>query len=194
MFGKEIVIKERLYMRCFKEIVVIMIAMIALSGCAGKRTKTKPIKQQFVDSEVIKPLAKPLVLANKIVKKSAPFESHSHISRLPRNNYRLDQDKSLQVTISEYGYTRFYIEDERITDVFIYPQEDIGVRIHNQGYLVVVPKQSKESIEEEQNSSDEQIYVTVTGEHGTTQDLTLRFTGKAPEPVKFIKSNLGVTK
>jgi hypothetical protein len=60
-----------------------------------------------------------------------------------------------------------------------------------------VPKQLEENLEEnaeiEKKINSEKIYVTITGEHGTTQDFSLRFTGKTPEPVKFVKSNPGIT-
>ena len=60
-----------------------------------------------------------------------------------------------------------------------------------------MPKHLEENFEEngeiEKNHSSEKIYVTITGEHGTTQDFSLRFTGKTPEPVKFVKSNPGIT-
>ena len=58
-----------------------------------------------------------------------------------------------------------------------------------------MPKELEESLEDnreiESNINNDKVYVTITGEHGTTQDFSLRFTGKSPEPVKFIKSNLG---
>jgi hypothetical protein len=131
--------------------------------------------------------------------------------KLSANDYYLSPNESLSIKISKQGYTRFSIEDERITDVFVYPQESVQVRIHNQGYLVLVPNEKlfEESvlesgadlseidiaqIEEMKNFDeikDQEIYITITGELGTTQDFFLRFTGGRPEPVRFVKQKLG---
>ena len=172
----------------FKGKLVVMIAVLALSGCSSsKKIRSKNIKRPSVTSEIVQPQAKPSLLSQEI-------DNLLDLPTLPRNNYLLDQNKTLEIAISEYGYTRFFFEGERVTDVFVYPQENLEVRIHKQGYLNVVPKQQQESEEEEENSSTEIIYLTVTGENGTTQDFSLRFTGKSPEPVKFVKSSLGNNK
>jgi hypothetical protein len=102
-------------------------------------------------------------------------------------NYPLIPDKNLTVTIAASGYTRLSMEDERITDVFVYPQEALRVQIHDQGYLIIVPDQQLSG--GRGKSLKEQIHLTVTGENGTTQDLSLCFAGKNPEPVKFMKLN-----
>ena len=172
----------------FKGKLVVMIAVLALSGCSSsKGIRSKNIKRPSVTSETVQPQAKPSLLSQEI-------DNLLDLPTLPRNNYLLDQNKTLEIAISEYGYTRFFFEGERVTDVFVYPQENLEVRIHKQGYLIVVPKQQQDSEEEEENSSTEIIYLTVTGENGTTQDFSLRFTGKSPEPVKFVKSSLGNNK
>ena len=80
------------------------------------------------------------------------------------------------------------MDEERITDVFVYPQELLRVQIHNQGYLIVVPNLNLNNGED---TSKEKVFVTLTGEKGTTQDLSLSFTGKHPEPVGSVKLNLG---
>jgi hypothetical protein len=165
--------------------IVLLILATTLAGCAGRGVGTKHITQQAAAK--IQPASKTPVVKNK----SLGIKQLRQLSKLPRNSYRIDQSKSLEIAVSKYGYTRFSIEDERITDVFVYPQEDIQVRIHDQGYLVVVPKQLQESVEVGGSTSQEKIYATITGEHGTTQDFSLRFTGKSPEPVRFVKSNLG---
>ena len=174
-------------MMYLKTPILLLISAMTLGGCAGTGARAKHITQQAEANKIIQPAAKPLVVKSKSL---GAKQSYGQLSKLPRNSYRIDQSKSLEIAVSEYGYTRFSIEDERITDIFIYPQEDIQVRIHDQGYLVVVPKQVQESVEVESSTSKERIYATITGEHGTTQDFSLRFTGKAPEPVKFVKSNL----
>lgn len=102
--------------------------------------------------------------------------------------YKIDSAKMIPVSISNLGYTRFFFEGERITDIFVYPQESIQVQIHNQGYLIVVPQGLNDLDVEEK--LPESVYLTITGEEGTTQDVVLRFTGKSPEPVKFVKSGV----
>jgi hypothetical protein len=187
-----------------KTIAVILISVIGLSGCAGRGSRIRQIKQikqakeQEQKAEMITPLTEAqiqvayLKTANQ---KNVQKKELNALTSLPHNSYLVDQDKSFEIAISEYGYTRFSIEDERITDVFIHPQENILIKIHDQGYLIVVPKELEESLEDnreiESNINNDKVYVTITGEHGTTQDFSLRFTGKSPEPVKFIKSNLG---
>lgn len=102
-------------------------------------------------------------------------------------NYPLVPDKNLSVTIAKSGYTRLSLEGERITDVFVYPQEAVQVQIHNQGYLIIVPVAADMGA----RPSTGKVHLTVTGENGTTQDLSLCFAGENPEPVKFIKLNWG---
>ena len=185
-----------------KKLSVILVAGVALSGCAGKESRVKqsiksPEPKQT--SELIIPTKDhPVgeVFKNQPVKQTN-FKALKPKTKLSNNSYLIDEEKSFEIVISEKGYTRFSIEDERIKDVFLHPQENIQIKIHDQGYLIVVPKQLEENLEEnaeiETNHNSEKIYVTITGEHGTTQDFSLRFTGKTPEPVKFVKSNLGAT-
>jgi hypothetical protein len=175
-------------MSYLKKTSAILIAAIALSGCAGKRGKMKQVNSGFNKqpniAEIIKPEAKPILALNKLKAKVAS-------NHLPRNSYLLDEHKSLVIPISDRGYTRFSIEDERISDVFIYPQESVQVRI-NQDYLIVVPKGGGDTgnVEAEAKTNKETTYVTITGEHGTTQDFSLRLIGKPPEPVRFAKNDL----
>lgn len=180
---------------------VVLIAGVALSGCAGKGSRVKHTEKSLElrqTSELIMPTKDHT--AGEMFKSTIKQKNYKALkpeTGLSNNSYLIDEGKSFEIAISEHGYTRFSIEDERITDVFIHPQENIQLKIHDQGYLIIVPKQLEENFEEngeiEKNHSCEKIYVTITGEHGTTQDFSLRFTGKAPEPVKFVKSNLGTT-
>lgn len=187
-------------MNYLQKFSVVLIAGVALSGCAGKGSRVKqitsPLKPRQT-SELIMPTKNHPVgeMFKSTIKQTN--EVLNLKTKLSNNSYLIDEERSFEITISEHGYTRFSIEGERITDVFIHPQENIQLKIHDQGYLIIVPKQLEENFEEngeiEKNHSCEKIYATITGEHGTTQDFSLRFTGKTPEPVKFVKSNPGET-
>lgn len=187
-------------MNYLQKLSVVLITGVALSGCAGKGSRVKQIQKSpdpRQTSELIMPTKDHPVgeMFKSTIKQTN--EVLNLKTKLSNNSYLIDEEKSFEIVISEHGYTRFSIEDERITDVFIHPQENIQLKIHDQGYLIVVPKQLEENLEEnaeiEKKINSEKIYVTITGEHGTTQDFSLRFTGKTPEPVKFVKSNLGTT-
>ena len=175
-------------MNHYPKILLIIIAAILLSGCAGRRAASKTRLDQSINTETLQPAAKPILRSSK---QPAFDSSYDDTAFLPLNNYLLDQDRSLEITISEYGYTRLSIEDERITDVFIYPQEAMQIKIHQQGYLILVPATKQETLsEEDQLTDDNKIQLTITGEHGTTQDFSLRLMGISPEPVRFVKTNL----
>ena len=159
------------------KIMLAIIAISTLSGC-GARTMNKKHKAMRIETET---MLQKENLVQEIAHIIAPLAPSVRV-----NHCLLRPDASIELNVSKLGYTRFFIDDERITDVFVYPQEALQVRIHNQGYLIVVPSTQSD------NSLKEKVYLTVTGEKGTTQDLSLRFTGKNPEPVKFIKLNLGI--
>ena len=171
-----------------------MIAMITLSGCANRKIKAMPIRYSNTntntEAELLKPFKHSSSSSNPSTASttnSSKYAPHGDIAYLAKNQRKLDQDKSLELVISEYGYTRISIEDERITDVFIFPQEAAGVKIHEQGYLIIAPTSVVINLDEEAQETHHKTQLTITGEHGTTQDFSLRLTGKAPEPVKFIK-------
>jgi len=174
-------------MHYFRQILPIMIATITLGGCASKNIKATPIKYLNANTELVMPLNKPSSIAEMQNVDSIVFQDALHFLH---NQYPLEEDQSLEVAISEYGYTRVSIEDERITDVFVFPQEDIQVKIHQQGYLIIAPNPAETNPGDEEPITYNKTQLTITGEHGTTQDFSLRLTGKAPEPVKFVKSNL----
>jgi len=172
-------------MNKFVKILMLIVITQLVSGCSNARSngraivKAKSVRAQELQ-QIIKPITHKQFVTSAV--KKLPVKR-------PANSYLLSMDESLEVSISKFGYTRFSIEDERITDVFVYPQEALQVRIHNQGYLVVVPNQAMFDLD---ISTPQKIYLTVTGEDGTTQDLSLRFTGRSPKPVKFVKTNLGI--
>jgi hypothetical protein len=183
-------------MRNFRQILPIMIAMITLSGCVNRKIKAMPIMYSNTntntntEAELLKPFKHSSSSLKASTTNSSKYAPHGDIAYLAKNQRKLDQDKSLELVISEYGYTRISIEDERITDVFIFPQEAAGVKIHEQGYLIIAPTLVVINLDEEAQETHHKTQLTITGEHGTTQDFSLRLTGKAPEPVKFVKSNL----
>jgi hypothetical protein len=174
-------------MRYLRQILPIMIATISLSGCSSKNIKVRPTSCSNANTELVKPLSMPPSLLKIESADSIALRETIHFAK---NQYPLEPDQSLEVAISEYGYTRVSIEDERITDVFVFPQERMQVRIHQQGYLIIAPNPVETNPEEEELMNYNNTQLTITGEHGTTQDFSLRLTGKAPEPVKFVKSNL----
>ena len=174
-------------MICRRNLLAVAVGAIILSGCSvvQKSAKAKLYSADKSNLEQIEQI-KPIEQDSFVNIEEQVFK----ISKSSANNYQLNTNKSLAVTISESGYTRFSIEDERITDVFVYPQENIQVQIHQQGYLIIVPKTLDLNNSEDEdipNPVIEKIYVTITGEQGTTQDFSLFFTGKAPEPVGFFK-------
>ena len=145
-----------------KKTLVLIVCIILLSGCVGQ-------KHVALKSSDEKTLEHVLLTNSSLFKSNNLDLDQLYKYGLTSNHYLINQDKSLEIRISEYGYTRFYIEDERITDVFIYPQEDLQVKIHQQGYLIIVPKSQINA--DEDTKLKEKIYLTITGEHGTTQDF-----------------------
>ena len=163
-------------------IMLTILSILLLSGCGarGMSKKHKAMKAQTNQTQTS-------LQKENLVQEIAPFISPVALA-VPANHCLLRPDTSIELAVSKTGYTRLFMDDERITDVFVYPQEALQVRIHNQGYLIIVPSMQSD------NPAKEKVYLTLTGEQGTTQDLSLRFTGKNPEPVKFIKPILGKNK
>ncbi|BAG40466.1 hypothetical protein OTT_1008 [Orientia tsutsugamushi str. Ikeda] len=62
----------------------------------------------------------------------------------------------LKLEISDSGPTRINLKDEKINDIFMYPQNAAEVILHKSGYLFIAPR-------EEGNK----LYLTVIGEHKT---------------------------
>ena len=162
------------------KIMLTIFSILSLSGCGAQGMYKKHKSTMRMQTESV-------MQKENFVQEIAPFIPPITLP-VPANHCLLRPDVSIELAVSKTGYTRLFMEDERITDVFVYPQEALQVRIHNQGYLIIVPNDQGD------NSSKDKIYLTLTGEQGTTQDLSLHFTGKKPEPVKFIKSNLGTNK
>jgi hypothetical protein len=87
-------------------------------------------------------------------------------------NYQMWDNKLLQMQISELGPTRLSMQDERIVDIFIYPEDAAKIVLHQSGSVFIVP-----------NSDHKHVYLTVVGEAGSTQDLRMRFVFKQPVPI-----------
>jgi hypothetical protein len=94
----------------------------------------------------------------------------------------------LAITVAEEGYTRLSLDDEVITDIFVFPENSLQVQIHKSGYAILVPSLEKDR---EGKTIRTDVYLTVSGSEGTTQDMVLRFAGNSPKPVKLVKFNLG---
>ncbi|BAG40669.1 Uncharacterised protein [Orientia tsutsugamushi] len=68
--------------------------------------------------------------------------------------YELEADNLLKLEISDSGPTRINLKDEKINDIFMYPQNAAEVVVHESGFLFIAPR-------EEGNK----VYLTVIGEY-----------------------------
>ncbi|KJV69695.1 Uncharacterised protein [Orientia tsutsugamushi] len=91
--------------------------------------------------------------------------------------YTLQDDELLKLEISDSGPTRINLKDEKINDIFMYPQNAAEVVVHESGFLFIAPR-------EEGNK----VYLTVIGEYKTIQDLMLTFTPKTPSPIMLVNA------
>jgi len=93
--------------------------------------------------------------------------------------YPLNSDSLLELQIAKDAPTRMQISGEKISDIFIHPQEAAEVVVHSSGSIFILPQ-----------SGSQKVYLTVIGENETAQDLCLRFTDKKPAPVTLLKLEL----
>lgn len=93
--------------------------------------------------------------------------------------YMLHNDSILELQIAKDAPTRVSIEGEKINDIFIHPKEAAEVVVHNSGCLFILPQVGYNK-----------VYLTVISENGMVQDLSLRFIGKNPSPIRLLKSEL----
>ena len=170
-------------------ITILMVASMVCSCAPNKNYKIRAAKraERKYNSSIIEP--------NPILLESEATDLADSTMRMPDNIYQINPNKSLDIEIASYGYTRLSIENERITDVFIFPQESASLQIHKQGYLILAPRNIGDEADtnadaEPHSDNDKKIYVTISGEEGTTQDFSLELTGKDPEPVQFVKNDL----
>ena len=93
--------------------------------------------------------------------------------------FGMNEDSVIELQIASNSPTRINIEGEKITDIFVHPQEAAETVIHGSGCLIVLPQ-----------AGTDKINVTIFGENGTTQDLLLRFTAKPASPIRLLKFRL----
>jgi hypothetical protein len=93
--------------------------------------------------------------------------------------YPLTSDSLLELQIAKDAPTRMQISGEKISDIFIHPQEAAEVVIHASGSVFILPQ-----------IGSQKVYLTVIGEQETAQDMCLKFTDKKPAPVTLIKLDL----
>ncbi|WP_040614727.1 hypothetical protein [Rickettsia endosymbiont of Ixodes scapularis] len=93
--------------------------------------------------------------------------------------YMLHDDSILKLQIAKDAPTRISIEGEKINDVFIHPKDAAEVVVHNSGCLFILPQ-----------VGNNKVYLTIISESGIVQDLSLRFIGKNPSPIRLLKFDL----
>ncbi|KJV74556.1 Uncharacterised protein [Orientia tsutsugamushi] len=101
----------------------------------------------------------------------------SYVIAIYAVEYTLQDDELLKLEISDSGPTRINLKDEKINDIFMYPQNTAEVVVHESGFLFIAPR-------EEGNK----VYLTVIGEYKTIQDLMLTFTPKTPSPIMLVNA------
>lgn len=189
----------------FERVIIIMLGMLVLSGCTGPHSKNylkrglkagrgEPVQIGLEDIDDVTDQDLSLFADQPAISdSSAEVKSDKrHAIRGKANStnggvYEISPMSTINVAISNKGYTRFSMEDERIEDVFVFPQEELQVSIQKQGYLLVLPRVATMAVTSSVPVKAQDIYMTITGDEGTTQDIVLRLTGKAPQPVKFVK-------
>lgn len=110
--------------------------------------------------------------------------------------YPMDSDRSLPLHIGENGPTRIMIVGEKITDVFVYPKEKVSVTLHASGQIFVLPpEEENDSLELETKASGslkgrgdkEKLFLTIMGQDGSVQDLSLDFVKGTSEVIRLLK-------
>lgn len=77
------------------------------------------------------------------------------------------------VVISNQGLTRVSVEEDSITDVFVYPQElQNHMQLHQSGHVFIAPE-----------GLTKPLYLTVMTKRGQTQDLKISVANKGPKPI-----------
>lgn len=90
----------------------------------------------------------------------------------------LADNQLLTLEIAKAAPTRLILDTEKIADVFFYPEEAAKVILHQSGAVFVVPVKDHN-----------EVYITIMGENGSTQDCLLTFVDQQPEPVRLVSSD-----
>ena len=93
-----------------------------------------------------------------------------------------DEHKLLQLRISSLGPTRISLREDKIRDVFFYPEKAAKVVLHNSGTVFVIPINSSPT----DSATADPLYLTLLSEEGKIQDLRLRMSFMQPEPLILV--------
>ena len=98
------------------------------------------------------------------------------------NTQHLTANKLLTLEIAKEAPTSIVLDQQKIADVFFYPEEAAKVILHQSGMVFVVP-----------TKDHDHVYITLMGENGTAQDCQLTFAIKPPEPIRLTDKNTMIT-
>ena len=85
----------------------------------------------------------------------------------------IDSSQVLNVSVSNQGFTRISVEGESITEVIKYPSTiDDHVKASQGGHVIVIGDGLKEP-----------VYLSLTTDRGTTQDLKVTASATKPKPI-----------
>ena len=110
----------------------------------------------------------------RLIKVWAGLLLFSMTANLWAATYKLKPEELLTLEISNAGPSRIFYENQKITEVFFYPEEAAKVVLHKSGAVFIVPLNGQSA-----------VFVTLMSEEGVTQDLKLNFVKKPPEPIKL---------
>nr|WP_231966255.1 hypothetical protein [Orientia tsutsugamushi] len=102
------------------------------------------------------------VMSIRVLRFMIGFIALVNVNNIYAVEYELEADNLLKLEISDSGPTRINLKDEKINDIFMYPQNVSEVVVHESGFLFIVPR-------EEENK----VYLTVIGEYKTMKKIKL---------------------
>lgn len=92
----------------------------------------------------------------------------------------LNSEKVLSFTVANKGITRISIDQDRIVDTFVEPQEATAAIKNNRGHLYVSGQRNLET-----------LYISLITKSGSVQDIKLTFHNKPAQPI-WLKKPLEV--